>query len=60
MFNMKSKITIILKSGAQFSFKCDNFKINHKANEIMSYTIEGGDGTVFHIVIDEIAAILRE
>lgn len=54
----KTKITVILKSGKEVKFKCDVFRAKMPNNELQSYEIVGGEGKIFYLRLDEIAAIV--
>lgn len=55
----RKKITFVLKSGKTISALCTNFKITYRGNDLTGYTLEGGNGKLFYLRIDEIAAILQ-
>lgn len=53
------KITIILKSGAEINFECENMTWKVSDNEIQSYQITGLNGKALNYCkISEIAAII--
>lgn len=54
------KITIILKSGKEIIFECENMTITKAGNQLTGYTVEGGTGKLFYVRLDEIAALLSE
>ena len=57
----KKSIRIILKSGAEFTVKCDKFTLKRNGLEqIAGYEIAGiTENKPMHINFDEIAAIVR-
>jgi len=55
----KHKITFILKSGKEITFRCNDFSIKRSGNELTGYTVTDGDGKLFYVNLSEIAAILQ-
>ncbi len=57
---MKMTIRFILKSGAEFTTKCDTFTLNQNALGVTGYNIEGiTEGKPVYIDFEQVAAIIR-
>lgn len=57
---MKMSVRVILKNGAEFTIKCDEFTVKKTYGAMTGYDIKGiTENKPVYINIDEIAAIVR-
>lgn len=54
----KYKVTFILRSGKEIHFRCRDLEIKRNQNELVGYSIVGGEGTLGYCRLESIDAIL--